>query len=222
MLIPMLMRRKQSHICLMWTLYLIYLPMGSLKSSSRASRGSTRRASEHRKKNLLLLPLHMTSCVLLCCLKQLKCSNAIYFQVDRHVRSLDLAIKAEEASFALGLRPGTQPNASLMQKGAGGSSGHAKKFSGDEGIQSATSGGRPRSGNKPRRPRPAAAENEPTVQPPPQSPNVDANGVALAQQLPNMAIDPNEPRYCYCNQVSFGEVSTEVCRRHLIFMALQR
>jgi hypothetical protein len=123
------------------------------------------------------------------------------------VRSLDLAIKAEEASFALGLRPGTQPVASVMQHGAGGPSSLAKKSSGDEAMQSTTSSGRPRSRNKPRRPRPGGAEHEPP-QPPPQSLSVDANGVPPAQQLPNMAIDPNEPRYCYCNQVSFGDVST--------------
>lgn len=33
--------------------------------------------------------------------------------------------------------------------------------------------------------------------------------VALAPIASNLAIDPNEPRYCYCNQVSYGEVRIE-------------
>lgn len=102
--------------------------------------------------------------------------------------------------------------ASVMQNGtSSGIGGLALKPNGDDATQAGASGNNgklSRSRAKPRRPQPetvAAVENENT-QPPPQSPSVDANGVAVGQ-LPSMAIDPNEPRYCYCNQVSFGEVS---------------
>lgn len=33
------------------------------------------------------------------------------------------------------------------------------------------------------------------------------DGSPGAIMVPDMAIDPNEPRYCYCNQVSYGDVS---------------
>ena len=33
------------------------------------------------------------------------------------------------------------------------------------------------------------------------NPALEHNGV-----LPELEIDPNEPKYCYCNQVSFGDM----------------
>ena len=46
-----------------------------------------------------------------------------------------------------------------------------------------------------------------------EAPKSASTGVALAQDniatasFTGMPVDPNEPRYCYCNNVSFGEVS---------------
>lgn len=164
------------------------------------------------------------------------------FQVDRHVRLLDQAIKEQEASITLGLRPGTQPAPIAMSESntlalskfpdAGGDEDevippentdhlHLTRNKGREhwrarldwtagkgapsppaevpdertqgGFETALAGGR---GRKKKR-LPPNLRLRLTVAP--------STSIVLANG--DMPIDPHEPRYCYCNQVSWGEVS---------------
>jgi hypothetical protein len=157
-------------------------------------------------------------------------------KVDRHVRSLDLAIKAEEATFALGLRPGTLPLNSVLQNGSTfafpallpQANGFVTTEEGERSAGGGNDASFDESGNligasqhrqkkkPPKRARPRDSSNANANPPvgadaenrlpgilPLVSGETAVNGLVPA---PILAIDPNEPRYCYCDQVSFGEV----------------
>lgn len=138
-------------------------------------------------------------------------------QADRQIRFLDFAIQEQETSLTLGLRPGTNPLHTLcgtvvqryIRPQVEGTADH---FAQDDGIpilgvvdpdttpnpivkrkhRKSTGGGR-------RRVTARTASGALKVMIPPL--------VSFAGPPPEAEIDPNEPRYCYCHQVSFGEVS---------------
>lgn len=62
------------------------------------------------------------------------------------------------------------------------------------------------------------------------TPPADAEAVTIAGEVDgrdqiapprppvmNMAVDPHEPRYCYCHQVSYGDVSDDAIVADLLF-----
>ncbi|WVR09526.1 hypothetical protein IAU60_006594 [Kwoniella sp. DSM 27419] len=123
-----------------------------------------------------------------------------YNAIDRHIRALDSALTAQEASILLGLRPETLPSANVDESlnmagdtGALGGYGGINGVSGDEGeLAVATSASRSHKKKKGRKSIKADAEKE--------------EEPAAFEQAYNIPADPNEPRYCYCNQVSFGQM----------------
>ncbi|KAF8582045.1 hypothetical protein K439DRAFT_1661980 [Ramaria rubella] len=133
-------------------------------------------------------------------------ATAAYDSVDRHVRALDAAIKEHENAAALGLREGTYSIGRIMQEMADPAT-HGGEGD-DEEPQLGMIG-------------PAAGDEGQTL------PRLSRNSKKDTQihrklfvdgQLPirlhlpsgtthhEMPIDPHEPRYCYCNQVSYGEM----------------
>lgn len=115
-------------------------------------------------------------------------------QVDRHIQRLDADLAANEDSLVIGLRDGTLPShdaPSLSLKEAPG----------------------------PTTSRAAIALGEL----PPYSGDESAQiargkgaGLGKTGGKVGMSVDPNEPRYCFCNRVSFGEMvgcDNEDCRR---------
>ncbi|KAI0928185.1 hypothetical protein AcW1_005508 [Taiwanofungus camphoratus] len=166
-----------------------------------------------------------------------------YDLVDRYIRDLDRAIKEQETSISLGLRPGTHP-ASIMlpeivvPKGIRGSRITHSPVPMDEGREtglaevseltfgivssevSRESGRhvRPRrKGKKWTRKKGASNVADEKEETSGKGEVPAASSKSLKLTVPPLAsvalnagdipIDPNEPRYCYCNQVSFGEVS---------------
>lgn len=140
-------------------------------------------------------------------------------QVDRHIRRLDDDLHKYEDSLVIGLRAGTlpshdAPSTSLKSPpGATTSRGAIALGEKDAYVQESDEkskrrgrGGeaeqkRKRKRRKDDRPKPKddppAAVDPPVVEPEP--------GIELVDL--SMPIDPSEPTYCYCEQVSYGEVS---------------
>ncbi|ODN98274.1 hypothetical protein L198_03517 [Cryptococcus wingfieldii CBS 7118] len=143
-----------------------------------------------------------------------------YNAIDRHIRALDSALTAQEAAILLGLRPSTLPSNAIDHTlahdggsaktglpgdsgpgvGSGTFAGASGLAEGDEGeISLGLGGGGTRKKGKKRRNRKGRQE--------------EAGGVgALGNEQEDWSIpvDPqmfrNEPRYCYCHRVSFGEM----------------
>lgn len=134
-----------------------------------------------------------------------------YDWVDRHIRRLDSDLLKSESNLSLGLRPGTEQSNVVRDsisvsgngKGKGknpsgmgldvnrngnGAEGNSLEidFNG-EGVENGIEG------NKKKIRRHA-----------PKNHRIEMEEFSV---LPDMPIDPNEPRYCYCDQVSFGDVS---------------
>jgi hypothetical protein len=134
-------------------------------------------------------------------------------QVDRHIRLLDQFIKEQEASL------GPEPNAPVMlsmselivpkwsrstrvsmspmlDEGEDQDSRPAHPLE-PEGATSTSSRRRPPKGRKPKEKE--KEKDEHGVAPPLK--------ITLPPPHPDISyIDPNEPTWCYCNRVSFGEV----------------
>ncbi|GBE82543.1 hypothetical protein SCP_0409270 [Sparassis crispa] len=168
-----------------------------------------------------------------------------YDLVDRYIRDLDRAIKEQETSISLGLRPGTHPASIILPDVVVPATRsiritHSPSLEIDiesmHGVEPAETGGlnlgipppehvaeavappapvRPRRRGKPKWSRkksskpttenaadaeePAASKKQTlTLTVPPLA--------SVALDAVDMPVDPNEPRYCYCNQVSFGEM----------------
>lgn len=135
-----------------------------------------------------------------------------YDWVDRHIRRLDADLQKSESSLLLGLRAGTEASRGVRE--ALGKTDEQARADVEE--EASTQGGTPvaavfdfaagsarrrkgrKSSNKGQRraARNAAKEDEEA-----------AEEEEEAGLVPDMAIDPNEPKYCYCDQVSFGDVS---------------
>ncbi|KAL0247204.1 hypothetical protein I308_104239 [Cryptococcus tetragattii IND107] len=136
-----------------------------------------------------------------------------YNAVDRHIRALDSALTAQEASILLGLRPSTLPSnavdEALDQEGGTGKTGTGQVLDGrsrgqgigdvvgegeDGEVTLGMGGGGSRKKGKKRKGKPKQSESQ------------DENEEVKAEEHWNIPPDPNEPRYCYCNRVSFGEM----------------
>ncbi|WVO14406.1 hypothetical protein L204_102039 [Cryptococcus depauperatus] len=125
-----------------------------------------------------------------------------YNAIDRHIRALDSALTVQEASILLGLRPSTLPSnaidAALDNDEMLGSGGAKDKGSDGEGVERiideelglSTGGGSRRKGKKKTK---AKSDQQ----------NVEDEE---KEEDFNIPADPNEPRYCYCNRVSFGQM----------------
>ncbi|KGB76433.2 PHD-finger protein [Cryptococcus deuterogattii R265] len=136
-----------------------------------------------------------------------------YNAVDRHIRALDSALTAQEASILLGLRPSTLPSnavdEALDQEGGTGKTGTGQVLDGrsrgqgiddvvgegeDGEVTLGMGGGGSRKKGKKRKGKPKQSESQ------------GENEEVKAEEHWNIPPDPNEPRYCYCNRVSFGEM----------------
>ncbi|KAG2348605.1 hypothetical protein BDR05DRAFT_987106 [Suillus weaverae] len=148
-------------------------------------------------------------------------AQTAYETVDRHIRLLDQAIKEQEASISLGIRPGTHlapillpdlvvprwvrptriersPTPSLSPELS------AILLPQESTEELSIDSGRPGRGRKARK------KPEPESETPPPLPEevlkIPATRTTRSVKLkiPAQAqADPNEPRYCYCNQVSY-------------------
>ncbi|KAG2366766.1 hypothetical protein BDR07DRAFT_1395063 [Suillus spraguei] len=168
-------------------------------------------------------------------------AQTAYETVDRHIRLLDQAIKEQEASISLGIRPGTHLAPILlpdlvvprwvrptrMERSPTPSLSPAistvlpHETTEELSIESA----RPGKGRKARK------KPEPESETPPPLPEevlkIPTNRTTRSVKLkiPAQAqADPNEPRYCYCNQVSYETMiacDNDACKlewvRELVF-----
>lgn len=155
-------------------------------------------------------------------------------QVDRHINRLDADLLKFEDATVLGLRPGTLPShdAPSAAHFVADNPPSARRLRLTGAFANASSsGGQPsRSGavtnrardKKRARDRSAGLVGEKSKKGRSASPDKHGSAAAggpsggggsrAARPLPparaavseDMAVDPNEPRYCYCNQVSFG------------------
>ncbi|OCF57536.1 hypothetical protein L486_04994 [Kwoniella mangroviensis CBS 10435] len=130
-----------------------------------------------------------------------------YNAIDRHIRALDSALTAQEASILLGLRTSTLPsnNVDGALNLAGDTNANANvlsdpKVEDEEGMVLGLGGGSGARQNKRKKKKgkkgTVIVEEEPAI----------VLGEGLGQEQFNIPADPNEPRYCYCNQVSYGQM----------------
>ncbi|ORX38443.1 hypothetical protein BD324DRAFT_620889 [Kockovaella imperatae] len=117
-----------------------------------------------------------------------------YNAIDRHIRALDSALSAHEASILLGLRPDTNPSAAVepgmvLLDGIGKNPGEDR-----EQVTIGMGGGtaRKKKGKKNQATNGASDLPDATTE--------------LPGPLFDLEVDPNEPRYCYCNNVSYGQM----------------
>ncbi|KAG8913698.1 hypothetical protein FRC00_001801 [Tulasnella sp. 408] len=158
------------------------------------------------------------------CEEKLGVATAAYNSVDRQVRLLDATIKEHENALLLGLRPGTRPAASVLPAGdaailaAGDEAGeeHVVIIAPPKSRKKTTKElEKARKREKAREKREqkkleklereaAALANTEEVEEEGVVPVTDATGTVARLGMP---VDPHEPRYCYCRQVSYGEVN---------------
>ncbi|CCM06380.1 uncharacterized protein FIBRA_08639 [Fibroporia radiculosa] len=170
-----------------------------------------------------------------------------YNLVDRYIRDLDRAIKEQETSISLGLRPGTHPASIILPEVVvpTGIRPHRpppsplllpttiEEMPSPAEIEPSDTGevtlgvvstetpttGQDGTPVRPRRRRVAkwSRKKKSVVKPPgDEDADMPAASSGLTLTVPplasvalnggDMPIDPNEPRYCYCNQVSYGEM----------------
>lgn len=140
------------------------------------------------------------------------------------MRLLDATIKEHENALLLGLRPGTRPAASVLPAGdaailaAGDEAGdeHLVIIAPPKSRKKTTKElEKARKREKAREKREqkkleklereaAALVNNEEVEEEGVVPVTDATGTVARLGMP---VDPHEPRYCYCRQVSYGEVN---------------
>lgn len=155
---------------------------------------------------------------------RLSSTDGVFIEVDRQVRLLDATIKEHENALVLGLRPGTRPAASVLAAGDA-----AILAAGDEAAsEQVVLLGPPKSKKKLSKELEKARKREKAREKREQKkqeklereaaalamddvpdeddsvPITDAAGTVARLGMP---VDPHEPRYCYCRQVSYGEVS---------------
>lgn len=149
-------------------------------------------------------------------------------QIDRHVRALDLAIEEQEQAIAAGIRPGTRPAAIVIPKGSSSPShGHSHSYESNgllalaevasavaektlESMQPLPSAGSTvltwNDKEAPIEEKPTTTGKKEASKPKVQLPKRDRKKRNAAAK--EEVADPNEPTYCYCDRVSFGNVST--------------
>ncbi|GAA5872029.1 hypothetical protein JCM8547_006217 [Rhodosporidiobolus lusitaniae] len=162
---------------------------------------------------------------------------SLYETVDRHIRRLDSDLAKFEDTLVIGLREGTlpshdAPSASLKTPPGAHTSlgaivlGEREAFSGladeEEGAKRDKGAGRDRKGKKKERKTAAEREKEGEwkrrreVQKAERKVERKEQKQQAVQAAAGMPIDPNEPVYCYCQRVSFGEMiacENEDCSR---------
>jgi hypothetical protein len=124
-----------------------------------------------------------------------------YDWVDRHIRRLDADLQRSESSLLLGLRAGTEASRGVRDAlgisdgdNAYNRNGTTAAWGEDDSMLSSQSTPLP-TGLM----RKANARNGATIE--------DSNEEQLSAALmADMAIDPNEPKYCYCDEVSSGDM----------------
>lgn len=152
------------------------------------------------------------------------CSKVSYFQcqVDRHIRLLDQFIKEQEASL------GPEPNAPVMlsmselfvPKWSRSTRVSMSPIFGEEeeqGVQAQSAPTESSVSVERSKRRPPKSRKQKEKDKDKEKPDHGATGaltITLPPQHQEIYVDPNEPTWCYCNRVSFGEVSeyTLVCR----------
>ncbi|KAG8966344.1 hypothetical protein FRC03_012141 [Tulasnella sp. 419] len=152
-------------------------------------------------------------------------ASATYDSVDRHVRALDASIKEYETSLVFGLRPGTRPLQSVMTAsdaailaagdeadaqltglgiaGGAGNQARPKKRKRDRDRERKREKERERRAERRRMAEEARIAQE-MADRGDEDDEDDEDGVGKSDAL--LPVHPNEPRYCYCNQVSFGDM----------------
>ncbi|KAG0706408.1 hypothetical protein DFH29DRAFT_996045 [Suillus ampliporus] len=157
-------------------------------------------------------------------------AQTAYETVDRHIRLLDQAIKEQEASISLGIRPGTHlapillPDLVVPRWARPTRIEHSPTPSlslelpavslPQDSIEQILAEARPGRGRKPRRK--PETQSETSLPPSEEILRLPATRTTRSVKLkipaqadpkgPPIPSDPNEPRYCYCNQVSFGKM----------------
>ncbi|KAH8983586.1 hypothetical protein EDB86DRAFT_2966390 [Lactarius hatsudake] len=162
-------------------------------------------------------------------------AQAAYDSVDRHIRQLDQSIREQEMSISFGLRQGTHPSLlpdlaapSRWARPTRVTHSPIPGLSEDEEVTApkisassevtigmatgseATRGPPSKKGKKGKRRKSDKAVSETEVAPP----VVVSSTRSLRLKVPPLnstaqadaAADPDEPKYCYCNRVSFGNM----------------
>ncbi|WWC63395.1 uncharacterized protein I303_105995 [Kwoniella dejecticola CBS 10117] len=147
-----------------------------------------------------------------------------YNAIDRHIRALDSALTAQEASILLGLRPETLPstnaedalNPSPTEEGGDGHEAEEGEMIIGLGGMEAGGGTGKRSRKKGRKGKKGMRNGVNVGKEQPHGGQVGQGQGQVAGKLPGqggvghgvegISVDPNEPRYCYCHQVSYGQM----------------
>jgi hypothetical protein len=123
-----------------------------------------------------------------------------YDWVDRHIRRLDGDLQRSESSLLLGLRAGTEASRGVRDAlgisdgdNAYTRNGAATPWEDDSLISNRST------------PMPASRKKGSNIA---NGTMIDdsSNGQLSAALMADMAVDPNEPKYCYCDQVSSGDM----------------
>ncbi|KAI9569100.1 hypothetical protein HD554DRAFT_2190763 [Boletus coccyginus] len=160
-------------------------------------------------------------------------AQTAYETVDRHIRLLDQAIKEQEAAISLGVRPGTHlapillPDLVVPRWARPPRVEHSPvpSLSPEPGLyaeeppivelppRQTSSPKAPKKGKKAAAPKPTKPEKEEPHPPAVVGSEEPAVTSRMRVRLtipaqppaePSVPADPKEPRYCYCNQISFG------------------
>ncbi|KAK4685121.1 hypothetical protein P7C73_g5037, partial [Tremellales sp. Uapishka_1] len=116
-----------------------------------------------------------------------------YNSIDRHIRALDSALSAHETSLLLGLRPATLPSTTIENALDPGAAVEEPKEEENGEIIIGMGGGVARSGTKKGR---RDRQRKKVV-----------SAAEDVRTLPRAwAADPNEPTYCFCNDVSYDSM----------------
>lgn len=126
-----------------------------------------------------------------------------YDWVDRHIRRLDGDLQRSESSLLLGLRAGTEASRGVRDAlgiGDGDNNKYGNTVGGaawqEDSIMSGQSTPMLNTRKKGQKGGNKLADDL-----------IDSNSGAISGSLmTDMAIDPNEPKYCYCDQVSSGDM----------------
>ncbi|KAG8989591.1 hypothetical protein FRB90_002169 [Tulasnella sp. 427] len=139
-------------------------------------------------------------------------------KVDRHVRLLDATIKEHENSLVLGLRPGTRPAASVLPAGDAAILAAGDQAADEQFSSAAPSRVRKKTAKELEKERKREKAREKREQKKLEKLGMDAAALAnttVEGVVPvtdasgavgmTVEVDPHEPVYCYCHQVSYGE-----------------
>jgi len=186
----------------------------SLSRNSRELSVSTDPKDQPSSRTLLSRISHLSTESVKASEEKLALAQAAYNSVDRHVRSLDLIIKEHEASLMPGLPgtrslftplPGMETSRPLSPKPEETAEGFLAGVISAVATTGGSGGGPDR--KKTKKEREKRREKR-------QKDEEETVGVGIEQPMPtvptvvraDMPVDPHEPKYCFCNQVSYGEM----------------